>query len=84
MIDKVRIDVELFLSLQSFYRRYVFSRQSLPLYVQYQHMGAREMFVIKESRPGKAGNRRTLTATPTFSVRIKRDQQSSWQPCRDS
>jgi hypothetical protein len=33
---------------------------------------------------GKAGNRRTLTATPTFSVRIKRDQQNSWQPCRDS
>ena len=32
---------------------------------------------------GKAGNRQTLTATPTFSVCIKRDQQNSWQPCRD-
>jgi len=42
------------------------------------------MFVIKESRPGKAGNRQTVTATPTFSVCIKRDQQNSWQPCRHS
>jgi hypothetical protein len=33
---------------------------------------------------GKAGNRRTVTTTPTFSVRIKRDQLNSWQPCRDS
>lgn len=42
------------------------------------------MFVIKKGRrPGKALNRRTIAATPTFTVRIKRDQQNSWQPCRD-